>query len=352
MNLQEILLLHAAKYPRMIPQDAVKLLYQSEFGSGHMIENEETAYERLIAELCATPDADAPLRTEPVGGGLVRLHLAGTVSNGLNPRTLTRLFVRAAAPRGSVAGLEEKLTVLRRLSGEGAMPFDAIALDEYLAEYRAAGYPLVRHTQTYRDHYAPAYRLILEEDARYLRLLAAVDTAQTEHHPLCVAIDGRCASGKTSFAERLRQIYGCPVLHMDDFFLPAAQKTPERMAEIGGNVDYQRFAQEVLPHMTSGQSLQIGVFDCRAQDVREQITIPPASMYVVEGSYALHPMLADAYHLKVFFNVSSETQRRRILERNGPEMLRRFEELWIPMEEQYFRALDIAARCDFVFDHQ
>ena len=52
-----------------------------------------------------------------------------------------------------------------------------------------------------------------------------------------VGIDGFCAAGKTTLADRLSRKFDCNVFHMDDFFLRPGQRTPERRAEVGGNVD-------------------------------------------------------------------------------------------------------------------
>ena len=65
--------------------------------------------------------------------------------------------------------------------------------------------------------------------------------------PLRVAIDGGSASGKTTLANRLGQELGCPVVHMDDFFLPPMLRSDDRLNQPGGNVHYERFAAEVLP---------------------------------------------------------------------------------------------------------
>ena len=37
--------------------------------------------------------------------------------------------------------------------------------------------------------------------------------------PLLVAIDGRCASGKSTLAKDLQKQLDCNVIHMDDFYL-------------------------------------------------------------------------------------------------------------------------------------
>ena len=48
--MKEILLEHFHRYPQMQLQDAVKLLYQSEFGGGHMITSPEKSLKSLEDE--------------------------------------------------------------------------------------------------------------------------------------------------------------------------------------------------------------------------------------------------------------------------------------------------------------
>ena len=48
--------------------------------------------------------------------------------------------------------------------------------------------------------------------------------------------------------QNFRCIFGqfdCNLFHMDDFFLRMEQRTPDRMKETGGNVDYERFYETV-----------------------------------------------------------------------------------------------------------
>ena len=71
-----------------------------------------------------------------------------------------------------------------------------------------------------------------------------IDALLRDKDFVVVAIDGKCTSGKTTLAARLAEIYDCNVFHMDDFFLRPEQRTPERFAQIGGNVDYERFRRK------------------------------------------------------------------------------------------------------------
>ena len=81
-----------------------------------------------------------------------------------------------------------------------------------------------------------------------------IDELLAKQDMVIVAIDGKCTSGKTTLASKLAEIYDCNVFHMDDFFLRPEQRTPERFAEVGGNVDYERFQEEVLLPLKSGKA--------------------------------------------------------------------------------------------------
>ena len=50
-DLSEILRAHSARYPLMMPCDAVKLIYQNEFGGGHIVENEKASLSYLLLQL-------------------------------------------------------------------------------------------------------------------------------------------------------------------------------------------------------------------------------------------------------------------------------------------------------------
>ena len=52
--------------------------------------------------------------------------------------------------------------------------------------------------------------------------------------------------------------------------------------------------------------------------------------------------------IRAFCTVSPEKQMRRILHRNGERMAKMFSERWIPMEETYFQAFDIAKQADIL----
>ena len=183
-------------------------------------------------------------------------------------------------------------------------------------------------------------------------LLAELKQRITENGRAVVAIDGNAASGKTTLAAQIAEYFApqCSVnvFHMDDFFLPPALRTPERLSEPGGNVHYERFRSEVLAGVAANAPFSYGVFDCSVMAITHSVAAEPAALSIIEGAYSMHPYFGAPYDLRIFLSATAETQRARILRRNGAEMLTRFETIWIPMENRYFEAFRIREQCDFV----
>ncbi len=179
-------------------------------------------------------------------------------------------------------------------------------------------------------------------------LAEAVNALLADRGRVLLALDGRCASGKTTLAGMLQERYGWAVIHMDHFFLRPEQRTPRRYAEPGGNVDRERFLTEVLLPLREGRQVRYRPFDCGTQALGEPVTVTQAPVTVVEGVYACHPDLWDHYDLRACLTVAPEEQERRLLARNGPEGAARFREKWVPLEEAYLSAFRIEARCDYL----
>lgn len=163
-----------------------------------------------------------------------------------------------------------------------------------------------------------------------------------------IAIDGRCAAGKSTLAERLSEKLGAGVVHMDDFFLPLSMRTKERLAEPGGNVHYERFQQEIVPFLNQDKPFSYQRFDCSTMELGQTVQVPASRFIIVEGAYSCHPKLGNYMSLKVFVDVEAKVQRERIRRRNGEERLEAFLQKWIPLEEAYFKAYEIREQAAFI----
>lgn len=175
--------------------------------------------------------------------------------------------------------------------------------------------------------------------------------AESSDRNVLIAIDGRCASGKTTFASYVSKALDCNVFHMDDYFLRPEQRTAERLKEPGGNVDRERFNEEILTPLTEGADrIVYRKFDCRTMSLQPPVRVTTKKINIIEGAYCCHPDLIDKYDMKIFFDITKELQKERILNRNGSKQWEVFRERWIPMEERYFEEFKVKEHCDICVD--
>lgn len=345
------LLRHATRYPLMQPQDAVKLLYQSEFGAGHLLDNPEENLSHLRLECqTAAPDDESPL-FETIGGGFSRLNLKAAAAKESTVLAIHRIFAAGAAKTcGSMEGFAEKLAMLLRLTEAGRLPFSLSACADYLEQYRKQGMPAVSHSDSYRAAYKPAYRVVPSAYAASFGLICEIERRLAQGQRMVIAIDGLCGAGKTTLAGLLAGLYDCTMIPMDSFFLPPEKRTPQRLAEPGGNIDYERFYDEVAQHMASGQPFAYRVFDCSTMTFAQTRQVQPKAITICEGSYSQHPHFGNVYDIRVFVTCNEQQQKERLLARSGPELYERFVAEWIPLEQAYFKACRIRQQSHFVID--
>ena len=167
--------------------------------------------------------------------------------------------------------------------------------------------------------------------------------------PYIIAIDGRCASGKTTLANMLGEALSCNVIHTDDFFLRPEQRTEARLAAPGENLDHERLLSEVLLPLSEGKTVAYRPFDCKTMSFAAPVELGAHRITVIEGAYSCHASLRDFYSLRIFLSVPHGEQMRRIRLRGGESAAKIFEAKWIPLEEKYFAELGIEGLCDYSF---
>ena len=169
--------------------------------------------------------------------------------------------------------------------------------------------------------------------------------------PLILAIDGMCGSGKTTLAQYLSTIFDASIIHMDNFFLPFERKTPERLAEAGGNIDYERFLEIAVPALRQRRPFSYTAYNCQTASYDRQIQITSCELIIVEGSYSLHQKFGCYYDMSLFLSVDTEEQLRRLKIRCQNEAkFHRFQTEWIPMETLYHEKQSVLHRADMVIN--
>ncbi len=182
---------------------------------------------------------------------------------------------------------------------------------------------------------------------RFSKVLKAVSelVSDEKREQLIIGIDGKCASGKTTLGYLLCSLYDCNIFHMDDFFLQDYQRTNERLKEVGGNVDYERFKEEVVDKLLAGKAVEYRPFSCKERRILQGEFITPKRINIIEGSYCMHPYFGAIYDLRVFTDIGENMQLENIKKRNGEQQLARFKEEWIPKENAYFESFGVRDGC-------
>ncbi len=350
MKQEELFMAQALLHENLQMQDCIKMSFQASFGAEHLLSDTEAAARYLHQEFEQTPVLDEALY-EQIGQDVYRVNIGAWKKMNLPEVWLLRLFVMSAQNHAAnidraagEAAFLARLDIVSKLAKEEKLPFCAEDWETFKAEYLAGGIRAVHHSDIYRETNRPAYRVVSGPMCRMLPIFERIQTDE----PFVIAIDGRCASGKTTLAENLCHVLDVDAVHMDDFFLPPALRTQDRLAEAGGNVHYERFEREVLPHLKQSAPFCYQRFDCSRMELGEMVQIGANSIRVVEGSYSHHEIFGNYADLRVACDIAPEVQIKRIVARDGEAYSQVFRDKWIPMEEQYFSAMQVYRKADLI----
>lgn len=166
-----------------------------------------------------------------------------------------------------------------------------------------------------------------------------------EKDSFILAIDGVSASGKTTLSLKLAKDLNALVIHTDDFFLPASLRTKERLEEIGGNIDYVRFKEEVIDNLD--KDITYKKFDCKTMSFKETIKEEKSKRIIIEGAYSMHPHFGSYYTDSIFLEISYDCQIERLSLRDIKK-LDDFKTKWIPKEHAYFSKFKIKDKANLI----
>lgn len=338
---ETVLAAHLERYPHMAPADCAKLAYQHRFGPAHLITDEGAALRALGEEWVQVPSGAPHRAPEDIGNGLCRFYLNDIEEKELGVHILIKLFCLTAK---EFSEREENLAA--ELAALEKLPLPGMA--EYLSDYRSRGCPPVRHSEGYRAAYDPRYRLLKWEYARLFPALLELGKL-VRRGKTTAAIDGRCGSGKSTLARLAQEVFGCGVVHMDDFYLPPARRAENWLEIPGGNMDLDRLRAEVLEPMGERDTISYRPFDCGRGAYGPPVTVDTSGLTLIEGSYSHHPDLEGKYDLRLFVTCSEEEQLCRLKKREG-DYFPVFVQVWKPLEERYIRRFDLEHRGAFLVD--
>jgi len=350
-------------HPSITAQDVIKMCFQGAYGAEHLLTDIDKVQDYFLTEYKSCKANDEPVM-EFIAPEVCRVNLKAWKRLDLPWEWLFNLFVKSA----SFAFSDGNSRFFSYVDEWGGFITEELCPPTTPTP--------VHHSQQYRDAEKPAYRVISGSYVRLIPILIRLSESYLFRHtwlekgehsqahvsPLdfgvpcqarnnmepitsmqsggIISIDGRSASGKTTLATGLASVIGAEVIHMDDFFLPPELRTPERLNQPGGNVHYERFAQEVLPFLADkNQGFEYKIFDCKTMTYNGVRKIKPSNWRVVEGAYSHHPILGNYMTQRVFSDIDPAMQIERIKNRNGENVAKIYADKWIPMEEKYIHAL-------------
>lgn len=336
-DFKTILMTQLSRYPLMTEEDCAKLIYQSEYGPGHMLPSREEAASSILAELADMPEKVSPSCPERISDVLCRFPLS-SVKDSIDAELLAGLMKLSTGSCKAVPwGVSEKLSLVRELP-----EFKSSA---WLEEWERDGFPAVHHSRAFSEAYAPAYRLILCEYAAAFRALSLIMHRLSDTGRLTVSVEGDCCAGKSTFASLISSLMPCRIVHMDDFYLSPGLRKKNWREIPGENMDFERFNKEVASGIRSGEEIRYRPYMCGTGAFGEEKLLPESRLTVVEGSYCRHPAVLLDYDVNILVTCGKAAQKERLLKRETSEML---EKLWIPLEESYEKLYSVRSSSDCI----
>ncbi len=153
-----------------------------------------------------------------------------------------------------------------------------------------------------------------------------------------IGLDGPGGAGKSTLAGRIAgAVQRAVVVRVDDFWGPSI---PEW--------DWVRFLEQVVRPLRNGQDARYQEWDWNVDAGGPWHDVAVGSVVVVEGVSATRAELDVPWALRVWIETAPEVRLARALERDGPGMMARWFDDWIPSEQAYIAAQRPHERADLV----
>lgn len=321
---------HLRNYPKMTNQDIIKLVYQAVLGPLHFSQLDYEKALFLLRDELKQPTLENENLYEHIGSDYIRMNIKTYNKYGFDIPLLIEMFNESCTTDYK---LEEFRDYLLKC-------IDPKELKDY-------DYTPVSHSNIYKDEYFPHYR-VLNKKFLSLKYQMIQFLNYLDHLPInsIVALEGRCASGKTTLAKKMASRF--TVIPIDDFFLPDDLKTEERLKELGGNIHYELVVstlKDLKKAMDNNDThFTYLAYDCSRKEFYSK-EVKLCDKVIIEGVYSSHPLFSEYIKYIAFLDVDKETQMERI---NDRELKDRFINEWIPLEEEYFTRLEIFKLTDII----
>ncbi len=198
-------------------------------------------------------------------------------------------------------------------------------------------------------------------------ILAQINRRRQDNRPFVVGINGIDCAGKTSFAASFEQLlvshrYKTQAIALDDFHNP---QTYRYEGDDQADNYYKRsFAIEtiinelLLPiHQGGSFTTELTLLDLNTDsyDTTKRFSFDPATIVIFEGVFLFRKELALYIDFKIFLSISFDESKKRALLRDthlGREVLKRYDEKYLPAQQKYLSEYPPAGVADLIIDNR
>jgi uridine kinase len=168
--------------------------------------------------------------------------------------------------------------------------------------------------------------------------IASVAAVDRKGQTIFIGIDGPGGAGKSALAARMAAVLpDAVVVAVDDFSGPQFAAW-----------NWHRFVQQVRDPLLAGRAARYQRWDWDRDEGAEWRDIAPGGVVIVEGVSSTRAEAGVPWALRVWVETPREVRLARALERDGPDLMARWFDDWIPSEEAYIAAQKPDHRADLV----
>lgn len=169
-------------------------------------------------------------------------------------------------------------------------------------------------------------------------LINSISSIPRKQKTLLIGIDGCGGSGKSTLANSLlMHCSDVTVVHMDDFYLPSAQRIDIHPVEkpIGADFDWMRMLTEVIEPLSQNKEGCYQRYDWENDILSEWHSVPIGGIVVIEGVYTLRNELIAKFDYTIWIDCPRDVRLARGLMRDGEGAREMWVNNWMIAEDLY-----------------
>jgi uridine kinase len=182
-------------------------------------------------------------------------------------------------------------------------------------------------------------------------IASSIKSGVTATKPTLIGVEGFGGSGKTTFAQKLKETLGnAYVVNIDDFIVK--EKATDPSWDNGGFFDRKRLERQVLIPAKTGKPVRYEELLWETNTLSQPKIVPEVDYLIVEGISCYHPNIAHYYDYKIWIDTPIEIANQRGRARAGSSENAKHWDLWTENDLRYQKKYHPEQLADFIFSNE